>query len=424
MNVNLLSHSSSRGRRRSVTRGVIFFPAFCLRHSIGSTSSSLCRLEFAAKTFPDLKFKRRRSRTGVYTLQKQELLAVMDMARLGTRCTLGSTSLMGNSVRPQHQRLSSRSYGIPSKEKRSLCARAEIKDAEKVETGAESSSTGESTGAQVKKLNEPRRFFVRSDQWLNILGGSIALPLRLGTGAFVQGYSVSLAPASEIPADQYSFVEVAGRKLVEKGKPGPRPEKPIELYEFEGCPFCRKVREIVSVLDIDVLFYPTPKNGPNFRPKAIEMGGKKQFPYMVDPNTGVSMYESDDIIKYLTEKYGDGSIPLPLTLGALTTITAGLAMLGRAGKGGKYTPAKQPAMPLKLWAYEPSPFCKIVREKLVELELPHYYYSTARGSSKRDELFRKTGHFQVPYLEDPNTGTSMFESAEIVEYLQETYALP
>ena len=22
----------------------------------------------------------------------------------------------------------------------------------------------------------------------------------------------------------------------------PRPEKPITLYEFEGCPFCRKVR--------------------------------------------------------------------------------------------------------------------------------------------------------------------------------------
>ena len=42
-----------------------------------------------------------------------------------------------------------------------------------------------------------------------------------------------------------------------------------------------QVREIVSILDIDVLFYPCPKNGPNFRPKANEMGGKKQFPYMV-----------------------------------------------------------------------------------------------------------------------------------------------
>ena len=29
---------------------------------------------------------------------------------------------------------------------------------------------------------------------------------------------------------------------------------------------------------------------------------------------------------------------------------------------------------------------------------------------------------QVPYLEDPNTGAAMFESAHIVEYLERTYA--
>lgn len=42
-----------------------------------------------------------------------------------------------------------------------------------------------------------------------------------------------------------------------------------------------QVREIVAFLDLDVLFYPCPKNGPNFRPRAVQMGGKKQFPYMV-----------------------------------------------------------------------------------------------------------------------------------------------
>jgi len=30
---------------------------------------------------------------------------------------------------------------------------------------------------------------------------------------------------------------------------------------------------------------------------------------------------------------------------------------------------------------------------------------------------------QVPFLEDPNTGIEMFESAEIIEYLRATYAL-
>lgn len=30
---------------------------------------------------------------------------------------------------------------------------------------------------------------------------------------------------------------------------------------------------------------------------------------------------------------------------------------------------------------------------------------------------------QVPYLEDPNTGAKMFESADIVEYVRKTYAI-
>lgn len=145
---------------------------------------------------------------------------------------------------------------------------------------------------------------------------------------------------------------------------------------------------------------------------------------MLDPNTGISMYESDDIIKYLVGKYGDGSVPLMLSLGIFTTLTAGLAMIGRLGKGSIYTPARLPEKPLELWAYEASPFCKIVREALVELELPHLYHCTPRGSPNRQNLFEKTGYAQVPYLEDPNTGVKMFESAEIVEFLRATYAVP
>ncbi|KAG9131001.1 hypothetical protein Leryth_006752 [Lithospermum erythrorhizon] len=32
----------------------------------------------------------------------------------------------------------------------------------------------------------------------------------------------------------------------------------------------------------------------------------------------------------------------------------------------------------------------------------------ACGSPNRQELYRKVGHFQVPYLNDPNTGVQMF----------------
>ncbi|KDO70429.1 hypothetical protein CISIN_1g019711mg [Citrus sinensis] len=271
------------------------------------------------------------------------------------------------------------------------------------------------------KPPEPKRFAVRPDKALDILGAALALFFRFGTGVFVSGYSASFVSKDEIPPDQYTL-EIAGFKVKETSKLGPRPEKPIEIYEYESCPFCRKVREIVAVLDLDVLYYPCPRNGPNFRPKVLQMGGKKQFPYMVDPNTGVSMYESDNIIKYLVGKYGDGSVPFMLSLGLLTTLTEGFAMIGRLGKGQSYTPAKLPPKPLEVWAYEGSPFCKVVREVLVELELPHLQRSCARGSPKRQILIEKAKHFQVPYLEDPNTGVQMFESADIVEYLRATYA--
>ncbi|GAV66893.1 GST_N_3 domain-containing protein [Cephalotus follicularis] len=273
------------------------------------------------------------------------------------------------------------------------------------------------------KPPEPKRFGVRPDKTWDVIGASLAFFFRFGTGTFVSGYSATFVPANEIPPDQYALEVFGGRKLKETAKVGPRPEKPIEIYEFESCPFCRKVREIVAVLDLDVLFYPCPKNGPNFRPKAAQMGGKQQFPYMVDPNTGVAMYESDDIIKYLVGKYGDGTVPFMLSLGLLTTLTAGFAMIGRMGRGSSYTPSKLPPQPLELWAYEGSPFSKIVREELVGLELPHILHSCARGSPKRQILYQKTGLFQVPYIEDPNTGVQMFESAEIVEYLRATYAV-
>ncbi|XP_057777927.1 uncharacterized protein LOC130996649 isoform X3 [Salvia miltiorrhiza] len=272
------------------------------------------------------------------------------------------------------------------------------------------------------KAPPPKPFSIRPDRVFDILGASLALLFRLTTSVLVSGYSVNIVPATEIPPDQYAL-GFAGFKLKESSKLGPRPEKPIEIYEFESCPFCRKVREIVAVLDLDVLYYPCPRNGPNFRPKVSQMGGKQQFPYMVDPNTGVSMYESDEIIKYLVGKYGDGNVPLLLSLGLLTTLTEGFAMIGRLGKGSSYTPSKLPPKPLEIWAYEASPFCKVVREVLVELELPHILHSCARGSPKRQVLYERVGHFQVPYLEDPNTGVEMFESAEIVDYLKATYAL-
>lgn len=205
------------------------------------------------------------------------------------------------------------------------------------------------------------------------------------------------------------------------GDIGPRPVEQLELYEFEACPFCRKVREALTILDLDVLVRPAPHGGTRFRPTAIELGGKSQFPLLIDPNHDKRLYESDEIIEHLFARYGTGKPPLGLRLGVVGTATSGLASALRAGNGRSARPSTAPAVPLELWSFEASPYSRRAREVLCELELPYVLHNVGHGSAKRDALRARAGKVQVPYLEDPNTGTKMFESRDIVRYLRSTY---
>lgn len=199
-----------------------------------------------------------------------------------------------------------------------------------------------------------------------------------------------------------------------------QPEKLLELYEFESCPFCRKVREALSSLDLDARILPCPPRGERFRPEVLRRGGKAQFPYLVDPNTGREMYESSDINRYLAETYGEGKLPVMLSLGPLTTAGAAFGALMRVGKVRR-APSRAPEKDLELWSFESSPFCRIVREVLSSLEIPYVLHNVAKGSRKREAFVERSGKMMVPYLVDPNTGREMFESADIVQYLVSTY---
>jgi glutathione S-transferase len=206
------------------------------------------------------------------------------------------------------------------------------------------------------------------------------------------------------------------------GPLGPRPDLPLELYEFEACPWCRKVREALSVLDLEALIRPCPKGGPRFREELRRRGGKAQFPYLVDPNGGKEMYESAEIVAYLFERYGAGPPPALLARGPLADASAGLASAFRPGFGMRYRRARAPEVPLELWSFEASPFCRIVREALCALEIPYRLHNVARGSARREAFVARSGRMMVPWLLDPNTGERLFESAEIVRYLEATYA--
>ena len=221
-----------------------------------------------------------------------------------------------------------------------------------------------------------------------------------------------------------------------------QPARPLHLYEFEACPYCRLVREALTELDLDALIHPTPHGGKRFRPKVVELGGKQQFPFLVDPNSGESMYESADIIEYLYRRYGGRSAPARL-LRPLDVSSSVLAGIPRLRAGAQARPAKAPKRPLELFSFESSPYSRRVRELLCELEIPYLLRSTGKArwqdlgppilratvfpalpveGRTRTELLRRAGKVQVPYLVDPNTGAAMFESEAIRDYLSATYA--
>ena len=204
------------------------------------------------------------------------------------------------------------------------------------------------------------------------------------------------------------------------GELGPRPGKTLELYEFEGCPFCRKVREALSILDLDALVYPCPKRGKRFRPALIRRGGKALFPYLVDPGAGVEMYESDDIVRHLFERYGRGRVPKILGAGPLTDFTAMSVGLVRPGAGSFYREARAPEQRLELLSYEASAGCRLVRERMSVLELPYLLKNRAPGSQR--PLPDGVSRADLPHLIDPNCDLALSGAAEILRHLDATYA--
>ena len=222
---------------------------------------------------------------------------------------------------------------------------------------------------------------------------------------------------------------------------GEKPDEPLQLYDIENCPYCRLVREALTELDLDVVILPCPKQGSRFRPELEARGGKAQFPYLVDPNTGLEMYESLDIVEYLYETYGDG-LPLKWRLGALQTAGSMLASAPRTASGMRARTGALPEEMLELYSFESSPYARLVREKLCEMEIPYIVRNCGRTElaewllppvrkllnvtpdsrlDNRRHLQHMEGRVSIPYLFDPNTGEGMFESAEIIGYLENRY---
>ena len=287
---------------------------------------------------------------------------------------------------------------------------------------------------------EPRPLAVtRSETLPDLLKSSASLAFRLATSAFVLGWKVDTIFA---PEDGKYALSLGPLRLRDSSSVLPQamnrspPDDPsIVLYEYDASPYCKRVRETINLLDLAVEYRPCPGARRGFSDELYELTGRRTVPFLLDTRTGTQMFESSDIIQYLLEEYGppkedyDAKALWPITWEAFSVFTATLAAALRGMPASQLQANARPdngdMRPLELWGYECSPFVRPVREKLCALGLAHVLVSCSRGSANRDKLLARSGAaaFQVPFLVDPNTGIELFESNEIVEYLDEVYTV-
>lgn len=239
------------------------------------------------------------------------------------------------------------------------------------------------------------------------------------------------------------------------------------LYDIENSPDCRRVRELLTELDINVeMVVPATRNARCFiDPKnSYYIPNECTIPRMIivdtNDNNGdeIAVEGADDIIAVLESKYsrtpsatsdddtGDDEgddvasmVDADTFLTIVQSIGHYAATALRIGRGMTVSPAAvfrndtvpqalvppRPTQSLILFSYEGNQFCRLVREVLTELDLPYDLRSTGKGSTRRrNELSQITGgSTQCPFLIDPNTDTKISDSKIIIQYLYQNYAI-
>lgn len=222
------------------------------------------------------------------------------------------------------------------------------------------------------------------------------------------------------------------------------PQLPV-LFDREDDAECRLVREALTELNLDVMIYPCPLSGDRFTAKLKAMsGGEGQVPFLFDPNTGDSHSGARAIVEYLFRTYLNKAAPAALLPSQAGLVTSRLAAAVR-GRRILSQPSVTPEQPLTLYSFESSPYSRPVREKLCELQLPYILINIGKQQfadigpakqrlhfgaykplpdTKRSRMLEAKGRVQVPFIIDPNHGVEMFESRDILAYLERTYEFP
>ena len=212
-----------------------------------------------------------------------------------------------------------------------------------------------------------------------------------------------------------------------------RPKSPLILYEFEGCPFCRRVREALSILRVDVIVYPCPRTtmaaygvqeSSRYRPEATKLTGKCIFPILVDPNqsdstnrNGKVIMDSAVIVEYLWLTYGKTankpwnysilgkSIPLLLSIPSLYRILPRMGIMKVS-----HVDTIIPSQLLQLISYDGCPYSRIIREYLDSHEIPYLLKHSLLDSNT-----------STPVLIDVNVKKTLTNVNAILHHIQSTY---
>ncbi|WP_440855601.1 glutathione S-transferase N-terminal domain-containing protein [Salinisphaera sp. RV14] len=203
----------------------------------------------------------------------------------------------------------------------------------------------------------------------------------------------------------------------------------LYLYEYEGCPFCGRVREALMERVLDAVVFPCPRGGRRFRPQAEAVGGRQQFPLLVDDDTDTVLYESGDIIRYFDRR--DARRAPPEAAGALGTAAGArvrdLYGMRVADDRGRLPPAWL----FELFSDERDRHARAVRGLLAALELPYVLRSPealADAPAPAAWIRRAApdcvdgAHPPVPSMIDPNTEHALFKPAAIAKHLKTHYA--
>jgi glutathione S-transferase len=80
----------------------------------------------------------------------------------------------------------------------------------------------------------------------------------------------------------------------------------ITLYRLQACPFCERVVRALDEYDLDYRSrFVEPLHSKRNAVKRVS--GSRTVPAIVDETTGVTMSESENIVTYLDQTYGEGA---------------------------------------------------------------------------------------------------------------------